>query len=98
MTIKIEYITGVIMNFIDAQQMQKDHPDTFEAPTDAELEKLKIGDIVKVCHNDERFWVVIINIEGDKITANVDNELICNQPFNNGDNIEFEKKHIYNIY
>jgi hypothetical protein len=75
--------------------MHKKHPDTFEAPTKEELDALKVGNIVKVSHNNERFWVTITAIDKDIITGKVDNVLIRPQPFKYGDIIKFKKHHIY---
>lgn len=85
-------------NFVDAQEMAKSHPDSFEAPNKKELDTLKSGDIVKVCHSDERFWAVVKEVDGDKITATVDNDLVLVEEFNCGDDVEFEKRHIYAIW
>ena len=81
--------------FTNAQTMHKKHPDTFEAPTKEELDALKVGNIVKVSHNNERFWVTITAIDKDIITGKVDNVLIRPQPFKYGDIIKFKKHHIY---
>jgi hypothetical protein len=88
------------VSFIDAQQMSKDHPDTFEAPDANQLAVLQVGDIVKVCPGSERFWAEIKEIEGSTITAVVDNDLIYTEQhgLQLGDYIQFEKQHIYNIY
>lgn len=90
--------------FTNAQAMHKKHPDTFEAPTKEELDALKVGNIVKVSHHNERFWVTItaidkdiITIDKDIITGKVDNVLIRPQPFKYGDIIKFKKHHIYSI-
>ena len=83
--------------FVNAQEMSKKYPETFEAPLKAELDSLKKGKIVKVCYNDERFWVVISKVGKKVISGTVNNGLICNQPFNYGDEIEFKKQHIYSI-
>ena len=81
--------------FIDAQEMAKKYPDTFEAPTLEELSKIKQDDFVKVCLNDERFWVKVIEIHEDEIIGEVDNRLLEVQPFNMHDIIAFKKEHIY---
>lgn len=85
--------------FVDAQEMHKKHPQTFDAPSREDLTDLKLGDIVKMCANEkERFWTIITAIKGNKITASADNKLVHNFGFNLGDIIEFEKKNIYDIY
>jgi len=86
-----------MFKFINAQTMHKKHPATFEAPTQEDLDALTIGKSVKVCHNDERFWVTVTKIKGDTITGEVANDLVCKQPFKFGDIIRFKKHHIYSI-
>lgn len=85
-------------NFINAKQQNILHPKTFEVPTDQELNNLTTGDIVKVCHNDERFWTLIMSVKGNTITASIDNDLIFEQPFERGSVIQFGKENIYDIY
>lgn len=86
---------------IDAQQMHKEHPESFSAPSDAELDNIKLGDIVKVCDSKERFWTKVQSVNNDKITATIDNDLLGMSDKHNcnyGDSIVFEKRHIYAIY
>jgi DNA-binding protein YbaB len=95
--------------FEDAQQMKKNFPQTFEAPSQEELDSLKINDSIKVAvlfdskGNDvtaERFWVLITKIENDTITGTVDNDLVKTvfHGLKLDDTITFEKKNIYSIY
>ncbi|UKA04990.1 hypothetical protein [Photobacterium damselae] len=37
--------------FINAQEMAKSSPTTFEAPTKPELDSIRAGDFVKICHS-----------------------------------------------
>lgn len=90
------------MNFVDAQEMHKLHPDTFEVPNEYDLSKIKENDFVKVCHNGERFWTKVKKIKenkdstfNDEVWAVIDNDLVCGQPFKCGDTIKFEKRHIF---
>jgi len=85
------------IEFVNAQEMAKDYPTTFDAPTKEELDKIKEGDYVKICDNKERFWVIVEEVDGDIITGEVDNLLIGDQNFNLGDSIEFKKENIYDI-
>jgi formylmethanofuran dehydrogenase subunit C len=87
-----------MFKFINAQEMHKKHPDTFEAPTKEELNAITLNNSVKVCHNDERFWVTVTAINKDIVTGTIDNDLVCRQPFKFGDEIKFKKHHIYSIY
>lgn len=86
------------VEFQDAQQLAKEHPDTFEVPYDATLNAIEVGDVVKVCDGEERFWTVVKGIDGDTITAEVNNNLIGEQPYNYGDLIQYEHRHIYDIH
>lgn len=88
------------LQFVDAQEMSKKHPDTFEAPSIEELNDLAPDVNVKVCVEGERFWVLITEVNGDKITGTVDNDLQRTHVhgLSLGDTINFEKKHVYGIY
>jgi hypothetical protein len=85
--------------FIDAQQMKKEHPETFYAPTQEELDKIKIRDYAKVCVGRERFWVKVLKIEDETITGTIDNDLVFTHEhgLKFDDVISFEKKNIYSI-
>jgi hypothetical protein len=76
------------------------HPATFEAPTKEELDTIKVGSTVKVCTGNERFWTIITEIKGQKITATVDNNLVNeeNEDIPYVTEIHFQKKHIYDVY
>lgn len=86
--------------FINAQQMQKDHPDSFEAPSLIELAELDKGTFVKVCTGGERFWTEIKEIADDKVTAVINNNLVCTDVhgLQHGDEIKFTLDNIYDIY
>ena len=84
--------------FVDAQAMAKTYPGTFEAPTEDELKNLKLGQYVKLCHNEERFWVEIVEFGvGDRVSGIIDNDLVNEQPFDYDDKVDFLKLHIYSI-
>lgn len=88
------------VRLIDAQEMARKYPKTFKAPTQEELGALEVGHLVKVCDEEagERFWAIIKHIDGDVITAEVNNYLICVDDYGVGDEIIFEKRHIYTIW
>jgi hypothetical protein len=86
------------MEFVNAQEMMKKHPETFYAPSKEELDNIKIGDSVKVCVEDkERFWVTVTEIDGENITGEVDNVLI-DVDLELGEIIKFKKENVYNIF
>ena len=97
-----KYKGKIIMEvrFRDAQKMARKYPKTFEAPTQEELGVLEVDHLVKVCDEEagERFWTIIKHKDGDVITAEVNNDLICVNDYRCGDEIVFEKRHIYDIW
>ena len=54
---------------INADEMHRQHPDTFHRPSDQDLRAIDAGSLVKVCGNGERFWVEVTRRKGDVITA-----------------------------
>jgi uncharacterized protein YegJ (DUF2314 family) len=95
-------------NFVNAQEMHKLHPKTFEVPSDEELNNIKIGDFVKICIygklepdfsdiDNERFWVEVTEINNDEIIGTVDNELV-EVDLKYGEKIKFKKENIYSIW
>ncbi len=85
------------VDFVDAQQMKQMHPGTFEAPDHYDLGALKIGDTVKICAYQERFWVEITEINGTIITGRIDNILIT-PLLKYNETIQFESRHIFDIW
>jgi len=85
---------------VDAQQMAKDNPKTFEAPKEVDLNFLADGAYVKICVDRERFWTIIKEIENDVIVAEINNHLVFSDEHGlyDGDIVMFEKRHIYSIY
>lgn len=92
---KLKLFTNV--DFLDAQQLGREHPNTFAAPTEEDIAQIKVGDYVKVCDGEERFWNIIKKMDGDIIVAEINNKLVCGQDYNLGDLIQFSKHHIYDI-
>lgn len=89
------------LNLLNAQQMNKEHPKTFEVPSDKELRKIKVGDIVKICDDDagERFWVEIKAIETNsgKLIGSIANNLIRSKA-NANDKVLFERENVLSIW
>lgn len=82
---------------IDAQEMHRNHPETFEVPSKSELETIQEGTYVKICDGDERFWVQVTKIDGSTIQGTVSNDLVFEKPYNYGDLVEFHQKNVYGI-
>jgi len=90
-------ILNISEELLDAKQQSIETPDTFEYPEE-ELKTLKEGDYVKVCHNEERFWVMLTKINGDVLVGFVNNDLVFDHPFKCDDKVSIEKRHVYQIY
>lgn len=89
--------------FVDAQEMERLHPATFEAPTADELDELRPGMHAKVCtagEGGERFWVKIDTIEGNTLTGKVDNDLVRTHAhgWKHNDVVTFERRHVYQTH
>lgn len=85
--------------FTDAQAMSRLHPQTFDVPAPEILAAIRPGTFVKVCAEPERFWVEVVAVEGDGIMGRVSNDLVhtARHGLRDGDNVTFEKRHIYYV-
>ena len=83
--------------FLDAQQMKKENPNTFWAPNQKEMDSLQSGQFVKICENRERFWVELTGVDGDILVGRVDNDLAFKHSFKCDDIITFEKKNVMGL-
>ncbi len=79
--------------FEDAIEMHKRYPDTFALP---DLTRVKVGRYVKVCFHDERFWVLVTDMDDSVITGSVANQLVV-APLKYEDKIWFEYRHVYDV-
>jgi|LakMenEpi03Aug12_release.lakeMendotaPanAssembly.Ray.scaffolds.fasta_scaffold3486103_1 hypothetical protein len=88
------------IELMNAKYMNEQYPDTFYVPSDSELDNLKVGDIVKVCVNRERFWVEIICFDDKKISTRIDNQLIFTDEhgLSLNDHLVINKENILDIY
>lgn len=88
--------------FMNAKEMHAMHPDTFSVPSDSEINALKPGSIVKVCCNNERFWVQLTEVDtaSSQLKGVVNNELVApeNSHLSLGTEIEFKNENILSIY
>jgi hypothetical protein len=87
---------------INAKQMSIDYPDSFSY-WEEDIANIKVGNVVKVANNWERFWVIVKEIEGNKIIGEVNNGLVGNlkgkpSPYNCGNLIFFKRENIYQIW
>ena len=81
---------------MDAQRMHREHPATFDAPSEADLAGLRPGDLVKVCNKRDRFWVTLTEAQPDgTLVGVVQNRPVGKQRYGMGDGIRF---HVRNVY
>ena len=94
---EVKLIMGTQSAFTDAQEVHRMHPATFYAPSLDAVTALDVGETVKVCHGAERFWTEIVACIPGGFRAKVKNLLVLPQPFNEGDIITFEYRHVFDI-
>ena len=82
---------------INADEMHRQHPDTFHRPSDQDLRAIDAGSLVQVCGNGDRFWVVVTGRRGDLVTGAVNNDLIIS-PLQFGEKIRFHVDNVYDVY
>jgi len=85
-------------DWVDAQQMAKENPETFEAPTDEELAAIEVGWTVKVSNGRERFWTEVVEKGDGYLLVKVDNMLVYMRGYNLGDILRIEERNIYEIH
>lgn len=80
--------------------MHKRNPRTFEATTLAELAAVTVGMHVKVCAGTERFWIKLIDANGEILKGIIDNDLVRSHEhgLKYGELVSVERRHIYQIY
>ena len=87
-----------MIQLVNAQEMAKAYPETFDAPAKEELSNLKVGDSVKVCiNNKERLWVSITEIAGVELKGTIDNCPITIDDVSFGDTILLKEENIYSV-
>lgn len=81
--------------FEDLEERHRRYPHTFVMPRQEELGALRAGDYVKVIHRSERLWIRITRRERDRFLGTIANGLIGEHGFDYGDEVAFERRHIY---
>lgn len=87
---------------INAQEMARKHPTTFEVPSLDDLDAIKPDDFVKICvvennKGGERFWIKVLERDHVSVTGTVDNVLVDIKSFHIGDEIKVKLTDIYSI-
>lgn len=101
----------MMFNLQDCIAQNNEHPATFHIPDAESIAQLKVGDLAKcvflynenipapqgVDIDSERMWIIITEIDNLKFKGQLDNMPI-NKKLTLGMDIEFEAKHICNLY
>ena len=85
-------------NWINVKIINNYHSDTFEIPTEIELNDIKKGYSVKISNGLERFWVSVIDIKEFYIIGKIDNKLVHNDNYDYGNFVMFDQSNIYDIH
>lgn len=83
-------------DWVDAQEMHKENPDTFWVPTD--LHKIRKRHYVKISNGKERFWVKVLEVNGREVIGIICDMLICGSEYNMDDYVKFELRHVHDLY
>lgn len=100
----LEEPNGFRDNWVDAQELHNFQPETFDAPSLEEINKIEKGTSVKICNGKERFWVRISGVYSQDKTdfekefeGRVANYLLDNSDYDYSDRVIFAAKNIYEI-
>lgn len=85
-------------DWINAKDKYIQNPETFEIPTDYELEDIEINYLVKISNGIERFWVRILDIKNDVLIGTIDNKLAYCLNYDYKNLVMFEKNNIFEIH
>lgn len=88
---------AIKINPVNAQQMALKYPETFEVPSNDELDSITKNDFVKICMSNERFWCQVIEVKIDVIIGRVDNQLVLAHTIEHNSIVEFNKCNVYSI-
>lgn len=80
---------------MDVAQNRDRYKDSFDIPTEEELQRLETNDRVKISNGLERFFVQVQQVDGDTVTGRVMNHLVGNHAYGYQDMVAFEKRHIF---
>ena len=83
--------------FVDAREMAKMYPESFDDISKEKLEFIRKGVNVKINNGLERFWVEVKSVNGKEISGTVNNELIFPIEYDYGDKITFNINHVYDM-
>lgn len=90
----------VLSDLVNARLVAHSHPATFSRPSDEDLKDVRVGDHVKVCRHNERFWIKVERIAADQLLGGIANDLVRpdNSDLHLGDLVCVERDHVYDVY
>ena len=87
----------MIYEIVDAEQRNRENPDTFELPSKKRINSINVGDFVKLIFDDkERMWVKITLRIKDKWKGTLANNAVT-MDLVYGDIINFHTKNIIDV-
>jgi uncharacterized protein YegJ (DUF2314 family) len=93
-TVSYELANGLLLH--------AEHPDTFEIPTEDDKAAIGVDDFVKLIFQQggampERMWVLVTEVDGDKLCGTLANEPINMESLAYGDEVLFGAEHIVSV-
>ena len=61
----------------------------------SDIDSIKIGDMVKICGNNEAFWTIVTELNDNYIIGKIDNDLILEHEYKAGDLVKYERSHVH---
>ena len=90
---------------IDGVERHRECPATFRIPSNREKAAIKKGHLVKIGVENpdqslfwERFWVMVLERDGDQFKGQIDNSLVVDFGWHYGDTVKFRERHILAVY
>ena len=86
---------NLLDGLVDVRAMSRLNPVKFPVPWQRMLPMLRAGDSVKVCRNEERFWIELTEIAGERLWGKVSNTLMLNPDLPVGTLVHVQWTHVY---
>ena len=88
--------TDIAEYLMDAQEVHRAHPETFDVPDSAKLANPKPGDTIKIGDGEQRFWTRVVSADATHITATVDNATAReDRGYGQDQLVKYERRHAY---
>jgi hypothetical protein len=85
-----------MMRLVNAADMARRYPDTFERPSDSAIKRLGPGDFAKVCADGERFWLRVTRAAYPYFAGTVQSKVLMDGVFL-GDSVQFHADHVFDV-